>query len=166
MKRVTLAAAALAACLAAAQSPAPATAPAMPSAAAESGDNMAELRKQVRADRRGLIERNLQLTPKEAEKFWPVYDKYQRDLEKILRRQNRAINDYVAAEDSMTNANAKRIAREILATEADEQSLKEKTMKSVVKVLPEKKAVRFLQLENKIRIVQRYDLAAVMPLVR
>ena len=166
MKRIAIAAAALAACMAWAQSPVP-PAPAVPSAAAEGAISMADLRQQLRAgDRRAIVEHNLQLSAKEGQKFWPLYDRYQRDLEKILRRQNRAMNDYIAAESSMTDANAKRIAREILITEEDETALTQKHMKAVAKVLPAKKAVRYMQVENKIRSVQRYDIAEVMPLVR
>ena len=161
MKRIAIAAAALAASICAAQAPAPA-----PSAAVENPMSMTDLRQQLRGDRRAVVEHNLQLTPKEAQKFWPLYDKYQRDLERVLRRQNRAMNDYIAAESSMTDANAKRIAREILITEEDETALTQKHMKAVAKVLPAKKAVRYMQVENKIRSLQRYDIAEVMPLVR
>jgi hypothetical protein len=34
------------------------------------------------------------------------------------------------------------------------------------KVLPAKKVARYLQIENKIRAVVKYDLAAVVPLVQ
>ncbi len=36
----------------------------------------------------------------------------------------------------------------------------------VLKVLPERKAARYLQLEGKIRAMQAYDTAEVIPLIR
>jgi len=69
------------------------------------------LRRAVRTDKRGLVERNMQLTAQEASKFWPIYDAYQKQLDRLAERENRAILDYINAENTMTDANAKRIAR-------------------------------------------------------
>jgi len=124
------------------------------------------VRQAVQTDKRALVERNMQLTPEEAKKFWPIYDVYQDNLEPIVRRQNRAFLDYINAESSMTDANAKRIAKEILEADADEQKLRERQFKKLLAALPARKAVRYLQIENKIRTLNRYDIAERMPLVR
>jgi Spy/CpxP family protein refolding chaperone len=163
MKNTVLATAVLAAALAfnaAAQTPAPAKAAAPAPSAAD------EARKAAAADKRGLVEKNMQLTPEEAKKFWPVYDEYQKELDKIVQKQNRAVLDYVNTEASMTDANAKRIAREFLAADAEEQKLRERTAKKMLGALPAKKAVRFLQIENKLRTLNRYDIAERIPLVK
>ena len=124
------------------------------------------VRQAARTDKRALVEKNMQLTPAEAKRFWPVYDSYQSDLEKIVRRQNRAVLDYVNGESSMTDANAKRIAREVLSADTEEQQLRERQFRRVSAVLPPKKAVRYLQIENKIRTIDRFDMAEQIPLVR
>ena len=124
------------------------------------------LRRAVRTDKRGLVERNMQLTAQEAAKFWPIYDAYQQQLDRLAERENRAILDYVNAENTMTDANAKRIARELLKAEEDEQSLRQKQFRRMLGVLPARKAVRYLQIENKIRTLQRYDIAEHVTLVR
>ena len=123
------------------------------------------VRQAVRADKRAVVEKNMQLTADEAKKFWPLYDAYQKELDKIHQRQTRAILDYINSESSLTDANAKRIAREVMGADADEQKLKERTARRMLDALPPKKAVRFLQIENKIRSLQRYDIAEQMRLV-
>jgi hypothetical protein len=123
-------------------------------------------RQAIRTDKRGLVEKNMKLTPEEAKRFWPVYDSYQRDLDRIVQRQNRAILDYINAEESMTDANAKRIATEVLAADNDEQRLRERTFRKLSSVLPARKAARFLQIENKIRTLGRFDIAERIPLVQ
>jgi Spy/CpxP family protein refolding chaperone len=163
MMKTVLATAVMAAALAfsaAAQTPAPAK-PAAPAPSAAD-----EARKAASADKRGLVEKNMQLTPEEAKKFWPIYDAYQKELDKIVQKQNRAVLDYVNGESSMTDANAKRIAREVLAADAEEQKLRERTSKKMLEALPAKKAVRFLQIENKLRTLNRYDIAERIPLVK
>ena len=124
------------------------------------------VRQSARTDKRALVERNLPLTPAEAKRFWPVYESYQADLDKIIKRQNRAVLDYVNSESAMTDANAKRIAREVLSADTEEQQLRERQFRRVSAILPPKKAVRYLQIENKIRTIDRFDLAEQVPLVR
>jgi hypothetical protein len=124
------------------------------------------VRQAARSDKRGFVERNMQLTAPEAAKFWPLYDGYQGDLDRIVQRQNRALLDYINAEETMTDANAKRIAREVLRAEGDEQKLREKTLRRMLAELPARKAVRYMQIENKLRSIQRYDVAERISLVR
>jgi hypothetical protein len=142
--------------------PAAAQAPLPPEDAAR----VAAVREQARTDKRTLVEKNMQLAPDEAKRFWPAYDEYQSDLDKIVQRQNRAVLDYVNAESTMTDKNAARIAREVLAADADEQKLRERTLRRMMAILPARKAVRFVQIENKLRTAQRYDFAERIPLVR
>jgi len=161
MKSMALAAAILAAFIAF-DAPAQAPAPGAP-AAASAPD---ALRQAAATDKRALIEKNMQLSADEAKKFWPIYDEYQRDLDRIVQKQNRAVLDYVNGESSMTDANARRIAKEVIAADGEEQKLRERTAKKLAAALPAKKAVRFLQIENKLRALNRYDLAERIPLVR
>jgi hypothetical protein len=127
---------------------------------------MQALRSKVGADRRAVMKENLSLSEAEAKKFWPIYDAYLKDLAVVNRRQNRAILDYVNTESTLNDLQAKRIARELLAADEAEGKLRRGLHRKVEGVLPGKKAVRVLQIENKIRAVHDYDLAATFPLVK
>ena len=160
----------LAACLAAfpavaQKAPAPASAPA---AAPERGSPaaVAAFRDAVKADKRAVVTKNMELTEAEAKKFWPLYDAYQKDLDKVLQRQNRVIVEYVNQASSMTDTNAKRIARELLDADAEEQRLRERQLKKLYAIMPARKAIRYLQIENKIRTLGHYDMGAQIPLVQ
>ena len=50
----------------------------------------------IRANRKALVAVNLKLTDDEAAKFWPVYDRYQKDLNAIGDRLLGVIQDYGA----------------------------------------------------------------------
>ena len=135
-------------------------------AQAASANTADSVRQAMRADKRGLVERNMQLTPAEAARFWPLYDEFQQELDRIVQRQNRAVLDYINAEETMTDANAKRILREVMRADADEQRLHERQLRKLLAVLPARKAVRYMQIENKLRTIQRYDVAERISLVR
>jgi hypothetical protein len=144
---------------------APAQQPTAPAVSA-TPTSVEAVRQAARADKRGFVERNMQLTAPEAAKFWPLYDAYQGELDRIVQRQNRAILDYINTENTMTDGNAKRIAREVLRADADEQKLREKTLRRMLAELPARKAARYMQIENKLRSIQRYDVAERISLVR
>jgi Spy/CpxP family protein refolding chaperone len=142
--------------------PAPATAP---TAANPAMLSSAELRARIQSDKKGIIQRNLPLTEKEAKDFWPIYDKYEQELAGPQAVINRSIIDYVNAGTNITDANAKRIVDQILKAQVNEAKIRQTQFAKVSKVLPAAKAARFIQLENKMRSVILYETASAIPLV-
>jgi hypothetical protein len=129
------------------------------------------LRTAVRADKKAYVASTLQLTATEAKRFWPIYDAYQRVLEQSNRRRVVAVEGLIALDRPISDLYAKSLATELIA--ADEAELKarrtmhNRLMRPVpTRVLPPKKAARFLQLESKIRAVLAYDIAETIPLVK
>ena len=83
-----------------------------------------------------------------------------------LRAQmNRAVLDYVAAESSITDANAKRLTEQVMKAHAAEAKLFNEHVARVQTVLPARKAARYMQIENKIRVFTEFELASALPLV-
>jgi len=140
--------------------------PAAPPVERGSPAAVAAFRDAVRADKRAVVAKNMELTEAEAKKFWPLYDSYQTDLQKVLQRQNRAVVEYVNQASTMNDTNAKRLARELLDADAEEQRLRERQLKRLYAALPARKAIRYLQIENKIRTLSHYDMGAQIPLVQ
>jgi hypothetical protein len=130
-------------------------------------DNMQILRDKVKADKKLLVASNMELTESEAKAFWPVYDQYQKDLGAINERIAKMIKSYADAYNakSMTDDGAKKLTNEYVAIEKAEAALKESYVPKLSKVLPSKKVARYLQIENKIRALVKYDLAGQIPLV-
>jgi hypothetical protein len=126
------------------------------------------LREKIRADKKLVVAMNMELSESEAKAFWPIYDQYQKDLQKINQRILGVLAGY--AEDfrnkSLTDDKAKRLIDEALAIEVAEANLKSTYAPKLSKALPVRKVARYLQIENKIRAVVRYDIAAGVPLVR
>jgi hypothetical protein len=128
------------------------------------GSDSAALLARIQSDRKSIVEKSMNLTADEAKRFWPLYDKFQRELAGPQREYTRAVLDYVAAEKSMTNANATRLAKQVLAANIDEAKMRERHFAQVSKVLPGVKAARYMQIENKIAAVQRFETAKAIPL--
>ena len=125
-----------------------------------------EWRVKIQADKKGIIERAMKLTPEQSKKFWPLYESFQKELEQPRREYSRAVLDYVAAGDSLTDAAARRLAERALSANVAEARLQEKHFRKLLGVLPAKTAARYAQIENKIQAVLRYETAAAIPLVQ
>lgn len=131
-------------------------------------DNLQILRAKIKADKKLVVATNMELTESEAKGFWPVYDAYQKDLQKINRRIAGLLDRYAADfhGKSLTDDKAKKLIDEALAIEQAEADLKKTYAPKLGKALPVVKVARYLQIENKIRAVVRYDIAQGVPLVR
>jgi len=131
-------------------------------------DNMQILRDKIKADKKLVVATNMELTESEAKAFWPIYDAYQKDLQKINRRIVNLLDSYAADArgKTLTDDKAKKLIDEALAIEQAETNLKSTYAPKLSKVLPVKKVARYLQIENKIRALVKYDLAQGVPLVQ
>ena len=134
---------------------------------AQSASNMDILREKLKADKKLLIAENLGLTDAESSAFWPIYDEYQKELEGINQRLGRTVQSYANEYNAstLTDDKAKALMNEALAIEEAEVALKKKYLARLEGVIPAMKAVRYLQMENKIRALVRYDLSTQIPLV-
>jgi hypothetical protein len=131
-------------------------------------DNMQILRDKIKADKKLVVATNMELTESEAKNFWPIYDGYQKDLQRINRRIVNLLENYAAdfRSKSLTDDKAKKLIDEAMAIEQAEANLKSTYAPKLSKALPVKKVARYLQIENKIRAVVKYDLAQGVPLVK
>ncbi len=129
--------------------------------------NMDILRDKIKADKKLLIAENLSLTESEATKFWPVYEEYQKELEAINQKLTQTVESYAAEYNAatLTDEKAKTLMTDALAVEEAELALKRKYLEKLSGIIPAMEAVRYLQMENKIRALIRFDLAAYIPLV-
>jgi hypothetical protein len=119
----------------------------------------------IQSNRKALVAVNLKLTDDEAAKFWPVYDRYQKEINAIGDRLVGVIQDYTANFSDLSNEKAMKLVDDYLAVEADRVKVKRAYVDEFAKALPGRKVTRFYQIENKMDAVIRYNLAATIPVV-
>src|SRR5277367_3721006 len=128
--------------------------------------NIDMLRKDIRYQKRHIIETNVPLTDEEAKKFWPVFDQYTADLVKINNDKYALIKDYAESYDTMTDAQAEDWAARVLRLDAEVAALRQKYWPNFRKVLPAKEAALYEQVERRTQMVIDVQLAAQFPLVQ
>ena len=132
-----------------------------------SDTNMEILKEKLKADKKLLIAGNMDLTDPEAKQFWPIYDSYQKELDGINKQLGQTIKDYADAfnKGTIPNDTAKKLLGEALSVEEQEVKLKRTYADKLGKVLPATKVARYIQLENKVRSLSRFELGQQIPLV-
>lgn len=139
---------------------------------ASSGDKPANnkeiVHEKLKADKKLIVSKYMELTESEAKRFWPVYEEYQKDLQKIHERMGGLLQSYAAEyrNKSLTDDKAKKLIDEWLSIERDDANLRKSQVPNILKALPAKKAARYLQIENEYRYLMNYDLAVAVPLAQ
>jgi hypothetical protein len=139
-----------------------------PAAGDKPASNLEIIHDKLKADKKLIVSKYMDLTESEAKKFWPIYEEYQSDLQKTNQRLRSLLESYAAdhRSKSMNDEKAKKLLDEWLAIEQEEGKRRSAFAPKVLQALPAKKAARYLQIENEYRTLLRYDLAATVPLVQ
>jgi hypothetical protein len=131
-----------------------------------SATNAEILLNKIKADKKFLVASNMDLTDAEAQKFWPLYDAYQKKLSYINDKIGGTIMNYAEAykQGPLPDSTATKLLDEALTLDEAEVALKKDYAQQFGRVLPEAKVARYLQIETKIRSLLKYELAREIPL--
>lgn len=132
----------------------------------KAADNMELVKQKIRTDKKLFVAENMQLTEAQAKDFWPVYESYQAEQEKLIVRSVKMIENFAMNHETMSDDTAKKLLGEWFAIDADKLKLRQAYLPKFRKVLPEIKVARYFQIENKINAINNFALAAKIPLFK
>jgi len=122
------------------------------------------LRKDVRSQKKQIIAENMDLSDVEAEKFWPVYDRYTAELSRIYDTKIALLNDYSENYSSMTGEQAENYIRKRAEVEQSIMELRLKYIPAFRKVLSGRETALFYQLDWRLGLAIDVELVQV-PLI-
>lgn len=123
----------------------------MGAAQAQPGGGMppAARQEQMKAAKIGFITRELNLSEEEAQKFWPVYNKFDNERE-VHRRKMLALRlEANEAGGQLTAKEAEAAVEQYLQLRQEEVDMEKKFYQSVKKVLPAEKVALLFQAEKR-----------------
>jgi hypothetical protein len=133
----------------------------------ESLDNqVAQLCINIRWGTKKLVAANLTLTDSEAAKFWPVYEQYSVDREKINDTRIAMIEEYADGYRTLTDDEADSFIRSWLDADTSAAQLRQKYVPIFREVLPGKKAATFFQLDRLIGMMVDVQLTSQLSLLQ
>jgi hypothetical protein len=122
------------------------------------------LRKDVRSQKKQIIAENMGLSDAEAEKFWPVYDRYAAELSRIYDTKIALLTDYAENYSTMTGDQAENYIRKRAEVEQSIMQLRLKYMPAFRKVLSGRETALFYQLDWRLGLAIDVELVQV-PLI-
>jgi len=123
------------------------------------------LRKNLRDQKKQLVAANLSLTGDEASSFWPVYGSYTEETIKVNDQRYDIIKAYMANYSTMTDSAAASFIRRWIGVDEAAVKLRVQWIPKFEKVLGEKKAATFFQIDRRIGMMQELQISSQMPLV-
>jgi hypothetical protein len=100
----------------------------------------------------GFLTKRLNLTSKEAEKFWPVYNEFQDNKNKIQVERQEINKNFNLNELNMSDKEMTETADRLISLELREASLAQEFHNKIKNVLPPVKVLRLYQSENQYRL--------------
>jgi len=131
-----------------------------------SDEDIAMLRQDLRAKKMQVIGQNLSLSDPEAQKFWPIYNHYVKDLQEVNNQKYDLLKQYAHMWSTMTDQDAVIYVRHWLEVDQEVQALRVKYVPVVNQVLPGKKAATFFQLDRRLNMIIDLQLFSQIPLAK
>jgi hypothetical protein len=123
------------------------------------------LRTDLNAQKRQIVNETMQLDDKQARIFWPIYNDYEADLDKLGDEKLAIIQEYATNFLTMTNEKADELAQRVMALDDQKIALRRKYYDLMKKSLPAILVVRFFQVENQIQLLVDLKIASNLPII-
>ncbi len=124
------------------------------------------LRQDLRAKKMQVVGQNMSLSDAEAQKFWPIYNHYVKDLQEVNNQKYDLLKQYAHMWSTMTDQDAMIYVRHWLEVDEEVQALRVKYVPVVYQVLPGKKAATFFQLDRRLNMIIDLQLFSQIPLAK
>jgi hypothetical protein len=117
------------------------------------------LKRNIRSQKKQIVAANMDLTDAEAEKFWPVYNRYADDVAKIYDTKIALFREYLESYDSMSGEQAESYLRRRAAVEEDIMQVRLKYLPEFRKVLTGRETALFYQIDWRLDLMINLQLA-------
>jgi hypothetical protein len=123
------------------------------------------LREDVRSQKKQIVAANMNLTPDQATKFWPIYDQYTAEVAKIGDARVALIKEYAQNYGTMTDAQINDLMKRETSIDQQFSALRLKYVPLFEKVVSAKKAALWYQIDRRLDLLIDLQLAANIPMV-
>ena len=129
-------------------------------------DTLAAVRSDLLANRRDTMAKNLAMTPDQAAKFWPIYEKYEKEATAIMADHLKGVQRYVEAIDTLDDAGALALIKAHLDRDERMTAMRQKALVELQRAVGTKLAVRAVQIDRRLSLAYQLEIASKIPLIR
>ena len=132
----------------------------------QSDEEIKAMQQLAQAEVRLVFIRNLNLTEEEADAFWPIYDEYRSALGVVGIDMAALLHDYISNFQNMTDEKAGDLTGRFFEIQQATLNVKMEYAEKMAGVVPAITVAKFVQIENKLSAIGRYQLASQIPLIQ
>jgi hypothetical protein len=122
-------------------------------------DDIQLLKSDLRSQKKQIVAANMDLTDTQAEKFWPVYDRYAAELAKVYDTKIALFQEYLDNHQTMSGDQAESYLRRRAAVEEDIMQVRLNYLPEFRKVLTGRETARFYQIDWRLDLMINLQLA-------
>jgi hypothetical protein len=123
------------------------------------------IRKDLRSQRKQIIAANMVLGDKEAEQFWPLFERYTQELVARQDEKYALLKQYAQDYSTITDDQAEKYLRGRASVEQAILQVRLKYFPLFLKVLSGKSTARFFQLDWRLGLIMDLQLASQTPVI-
>jgi hypothetical protein len=124
------------------------------------------MRTNLKVQKKQLLIQSMRLNEEQARIFWPIYDEYDHELDRLNDKMLGIIMDYSKTHQNMTD----KIAHDLMTRSLDNQTkklvLKKAYAKKIEKFMSSKIAARFVQADGVLNKLIELQIDARLPLIQ
>lgn len=124
-----------------------------------SGFSQSERGQKIKAMKTAFITQELNLTPAEAEKFWPVYNKYDSQIWALKRKEREEVTKLMRNNiQTLTDSQASDLLKKMNSLKQDEQKLQQQMEAELLKQISPVKLLQLRKAEHdfQMQLLKKY----------
>lgn len=134
---------------------------------AQTTNDMIELLKSdLKTNKKAVITESMAFTDAESKAFWPVYNAYEIELEKLADKRISNLQDFADNYEKMTNEKADQIIKTSFDFQSARVKLNESYYKKFAAAITPIRAAKYMQIEDQIQKMIDLSIGTTLPLVK
>jgi len=127
---------------------------------------VADFRAELMAKRADVMAKGLTLSSEQAAKFWPLFEQFQKEQDKVVQEQIDATETYAKNFDHLNDENAMAYVNALLDRDLRMHDIRVKWLAKFKTVIPTAMAARAIQLDRRLGNITQVQLSQRIPLIQ
>ena len=119
---------------------------------AQRNDDEEDRWERYRTEKVAFFTTNLDFTPEEAQKFWPVYNQMEKEMGEFQQKRHELEDKVRNVDENLSNKELIKLTREHVALGKTEAEVREKCNEKFLEILPPLKVIKLYKMEYEFRI--------------
>ena len=128
-------------------------------------DEIQQVQEEWGKEKKELVRLGMELSKGDSVKFWPVYNRYEKERQKLGKERILILQDYTDNYLDLSNAKADELIKRIFKNDAAMAKLQQQYYQTLKTTLNAKQAAKFLQVESYIAAVLKLSLQEALPFI-